>query len=229
MTIDLEILYFFNSFAQKVPTFDILVKIISTNHLIKGGFFMIVFWYLWFHKNNIRDRSIMVCNVVGSVGVMITARAMASLLPFRNRPKLNTDLDFLLPIGSRQEELMSNSSFPSDHAALFYSLSMGFFLVSRKAGIAAFIYSFFIISLPRIYLGLHYPSDIIGGALLGILGVWIANREFIKNRVAPSLLRTENSYPGLFYAILFLISFQIASLFEESREIMRYFTGVLTA
>lgn len=229
MNLDLEILNYFNSFAQKVPSFDVLVKIISTNHLIKGGFFMIVFWYLWFHKNNLRDRSTMVSNMVGSVAVMIAARAMAMILPFRSRPKLNTDLDFILPVGSRQQELMSNSSFPSDHAALFYSLSMGFFLVSRKAGIAAFIYSFFIISLPRIYLGLHYPSDILGGAVLGIFGVMAANIPSVKNKIAPSLLRTESSYPGLFYASLFLISFQISSLFEESREIMKYFSRLLGA
>ncbi|MGZ5247255.1 MAG: hypothetical protein ACXWV5_09450, partial [Flavitalea sp.] len=105
MNIDLEILYFFNSYAQKLPSFDVLVKIISTNHLIKGGFFMIVFWYLWFQKNNIRDRSTMVSNVVGSVGVMIVARTLAMLLPFRDRPKLNDELNFLLPIGSKQEEL----------------------------------------------------------------------------------------------------------------------------
>lgn len=227
MNIDLEILNYFNSFAQRVPSFDVLVKIISTNHLIKGGFFMIVFWYLWFHKNNLRDRSTMVCNMVGSVVVMIAARLMAMMLPFRHRPKLNTDLDFVLPVGSRQEELMSNSSFPSDHAALFYSLSMGIYLVSGKAGIAAFIYSFFVISLPRIYLGLHYPSDIIGGAVLGILGVIAANMHFIKSKIAPSLLKTESSHPGLFYGMLFLISFQISSLFEESREIMKYISRLL--
>jgi undecaprenyl-diphosphatase len=229
MNLDLEILNYFNSFAQKVPPFDVLVKIISTNHLIKGGFFMIVFWYLWFQKNTIKDRSTMISNIAGSVGVMIAARTLAMMLPFRDRPKLNTELNFLLPIGSRQEELMSNSSFPSDHAALFFSLAMGFFLVSRKAGIAAFLYTFCIICLPRIYLGLHYPSDILCGAVLGILGVLIANMQPVKSRLAPSLLRSESAYPGLFYASLFLISFQIASLFEESREIMKYFTRLLSA
>lgn len=222
MNIDLEILYFFNSFAHRVPTFDVLVKVISTNHLLKGGVYLTAFWFLWFHRNNLKDRSTMVTNLFGSALVMTAARIMAASLPFRKRPKVNDELDFILPAGSRMEDLMSNSSFPSDHAALFYSLTAGFYLVSQRAGIAAFVYTVAFISLPRIYLGLHYPSDILGGALLGILGVWIANRPSIKDRIAPPVLAFESRHQGLFYAGMFLLSFQVATLFTEAREIARW-------
>ena len=222
MNIDIEILYYFNSFAQRIPSFDILVKILSTNVLIKGGVFLTAFWFFWFHRNNIKDRSTMICNFFGSSAVMIFTRLLAASLPFRQRPKVNAELNFILPSGSRIEELMSNSSFPSDHAALFYSLATGFYLLSKRAGIAAFIYTTAFIALPRIYLGLHYPSDIVCGATIGIVGTWLANRPIIKEKIAPSVFEVENRQPGIFYAVMFLISLQIATLFKEARELARW-------
>jgi len=68
----------------------------------------------------------------------------------------------------------AKSSFPSGHAAFFFALATVVFLYNRKAGWCFFTASF-LISLARIYVGVHYPSDIIGGALIGVLvgwGVW---------------------------------------------------------
>lgn len=59
-------------------------------------------------------------------------------------------------------------SFPSSHAIFFFSLAMGVYFVSKRFGITLFVFAT-IISLARISAGVHYPSDVIGGALLGVV------------------------------------------------------------
>jgi undecaprenyl-diphosphatase len=59
-------------------------------------------------------------------------------------------------------------SFPSGHATFFFALAMAIYLYSRRWGILFLICAVFI-SLGRIAAGIHYPSDILGGILLGII------------------------------------------------------------
>ncbi len=60
-------------------------------------------------------------------------------------------------------------SFPSDHAAVAFAIAFGVFAFSRRVGIL-FLAAATLISLSRIALGLHYPSDVLAGALVG----WVA-------------------------------------------------------
>ncbi len=62
----------------------------------------------------------------------------------------------------------SGSSIPSGHAAFFFALAMIIFFYNSRWGIWYFIFSL-LIGLARIFAGVHWPSDIIAGALVGIL------------------------------------------------------------
>jgi undecaprenyl-diphosphatase len=58
-------------------------------------------------------------------------------------------------------------SFPSGHAAFFFALATIIFLFHKKWGIAYFTGTF-IICISRIMAGVHWPSDILGGMIVGI-------------------------------------------------------------
>lgn len=58
------------------------------------------------------------------------------------------------------------SSFVSDHAALTAALAVGLFMVSRKAGLLAGALAL-AEGFTQVYLGSHYPTDVIGGFALG--------------------------------------------------------------
>jgi len=58
-------------------------------------------------------------------------------------------------------------SFPSGHATFFFALSTVLYLYNRKLG-ALFLVLSGIMGLARVAAGVHYPFDIIGGAILGV-------------------------------------------------------------
>jgi len=58
-------------------------------------------------------------------------------------------------------------SFPSDHATGAFALAFGIWLYDRTLG-AVFLVLAAIVAFARVYVGTHYPGDVVGGALLGI-------------------------------------------------------------
>ena len=90
-------------------------------------------------------------------------------------------------------------SFPSDHAAVAFAIAFGVLAFSRRAGIL-FLAAATLISLSRIALGLHYPSDVLAGALVGwaaalltiTLGrFWVARLVAIVSRVSDPVARAR--------------------------------------
>lgn len=73
-------------------------------------------------------------------------------------------------------------SMPSGHAAIFFALAMAIYFYNKKLGIFLFA-SAILISLARIFCGVHWPSDILVGAIIGIISAIIINYGFkIKNK-----------------------------------------------
>ncbi|HZE67534.1 MAG TPA: phosphatase PAP2 family protein [Sporichthyaceae bacterium] len=65
-------------------------------------------------------------------------------------------------------------SFPSDHATAAFGVAFTVLLfLSRSWGMLLFIVAV-VIGFSRVYDGVHYPSDILGGAAVAVLGVTVA-------------------------------------------------------
>lgn len=81
------------------------------------------------------------------------------------RPRPYVSFDFLVPLGHLDNE----TSFPSGHTCSSFAAAAAiYFMYGKKAGIPAFILAS-LISLSRLYVGVHYPTDILAGVIVGVL------------------------------------------------------------
>ena len=92
---------------------------------------------------------------------------------FRPRPFINNHVNLLIPYNSYEP------TFPSGHASFYFALSTIIYGYNKKAGILFYIASF-LISISRVFVGVHWPSDILAGAVLGIIMGLILNKVFKK-------------------------------------------------
>ncbi|MGB9743333.1 MAG: phosphatase PAP2 family protein [Minisyncoccales bacterium] len=100
----------------------------------------------------------------------------------RPRPFVTNHINLLL-------EKTNQASFPSGHAAFYFALSFFFFLALRKIypqsklwqGIGLlFLIGASLICLARVFVGVHWPSDVLVGGLLGIFSSWLINFLTLK-------------------------------------------------
>jgi undecaprenyl-diphosphatase len=219
---DIAILHFVNQFSQRSKILDKAVFFISGCQLLKGGVLVSILWWGWFDKTDQSEkREHIIATLISCFIAMLAPRVLASALPFRLRPIHDETLYFLRPHGMGKTLIEEWSSFPSDHAVLFFSLSIGICFVSKKAGIFAIFYTVLLIALPRIYLGLHYPTDIIAGAVLGMLTVLLGEKLLIQSKPLIRITNFSSSKPEIFYPLFFLKTYQIADMFEDARHLVR--------
>ena len=84
----------------------------------------------------------------------------------RARPcSIDTSVSLLIPFPSEY-------SFPSGHTLNGFTAAVTLFLFYKKPGIIAIIIAGFI-AFSRMYLFVHYPTDIIGGIIIGIIDACI--------------------------------------------------------
>jgi undecaprenyl-diphosphatase len=81
--------------------------------------------------------------------------------------------------------------FPSDHATGAFAIAFALVLRDRTIGIVALVLAF-VLSVGRVALGVHYPSDVFAGAVLGLIGalvLWIPALRERVDRLADALSR----------------------------------------
>ncbi len=110
--------------------------------------------------------------VVGFVLAFATER-LIGFLWFRPRPFV------ALPDAVRLiEKAAAEKSFPSSHATASFALAFGLLLHNRKWGIALCVLAAWV-SLSRVFVGVHYPSDLIAGAVVAAAAAF-ATRPIAK-------------------------------------------------
>lgn len=82
-----------------------------------------------------------------------------SLIYFRPRPFVSFPVNLLI------EKSPLEKSFPSDHATLAFAIAFSIYFFNKKLGIVFLILAF-LISLTRIYVGVHYPFDILASIIV---------------------------------------------------------------
>ncbi|MDP3057011.1 MAG: phosphatase PAP2 family protein [bacterium] len=161
---EFEIVNFFNQLAA--GWIDPATIFVSSNTLLGIlGIIITGYFLIWDKKNG---KQIAVAAVI-AVGLhFLTSEIFFKyILPefglFRLRPYLAHPGE-LIPLG----KLNTSSSFPSSHMAYILSLSTVYVYYYRKFLLPAAAFALFM-AFARIHNGMHYPSDVLAGAVLGVL------------------------------------------------------------
>jgi undecaprenyl-diphosphatase len=218
---DSSIVMFLDRFAHRWQWLDHLACGFEGEPLLKGGVLTAALWWAWFRRGaeQAHARSVLVAGVVSSIAALAVCRMAALALPYRQRPIFTDSLGFVAPFGTDSSSLINWSSLPSDHAGLFYCLSAVLYFISRRAGILAYIYTTLCICLPRVYLGDHYPTDILAGAAIGIFIAWLFQRPPVRDAVAGLPLDALKGSPAMFYMVSYVGSLQLATNFDLIRKV----------
>lgn len=221
---DLNIIHFFNGLCHRSQLADAVVVFLSEAHLLKGGVFMTLIWFAWFSRPGREEerQRFAISTLVACFLAMFTARVLAQTIPFRPRPLHNPELNLALAYTLDPNTADRLSAFPSDHAALFFALASSFFFLSKRWGVLTLVYSTLFIAFPRLYLGLHHPTDILAGAFVGVCATFAAHRTRLNRLPVDLLLNWRHVSPGSFFAFFFLFTYQIATMFEDTRKIIHF-------
>jgi undecaprenyl-diphosphatase len=145
--------------------------------------YILVFCFLLFLVKNFKKYLPMV--IKGFLAALFSRLIIVNIIRWiwpKPRPFIENQVNLLL-------EKINSSSFPSGHAAFYFAISTVVFLYLKKVyprpkfwwGIGVlFFFASFLISISRVFTGLHWPSDIIAGALVGIFSGWLIAKIFKK-------------------------------------------------
>lgn len=157
---DTQIFYLLNALAGQSPLLDAVIVFFATYlaYILIGVF--LIFVYL--SQNSWRQKLDIV--VVALIATALARGIITELIRyFYNRPR---PFDALTSPAVNSLFLDPAWSFPSGHATFFFALSTVVYLYNRKWGIGFYIATV-LITVGRVAAGVHYPSDILGGAIIG--------------------------------------------------------------
>ena len=120
-----------------------------------------------------KTRKAGVVSAVALLGSLIINNNIVKNIVQRPRPFVTfTDLQIIIPTPSE-------FSFPSGHTSSSFAAAAVFYRhLPKKLGIPSVILAG-LIGFSRLYVGVHYPTDVIAGVLMGILLSYLA--EFLVN------------------------------------------------
>ena len=115
---------------------------------------------------------------------VLVAMAMAWLLARLGQHFIPIDRPFVVGLGKQWLPHAASHSFPSKHASVVFSFASAVALTVWRwywALLALAVAA--LVAWSRVYLGLHFPSDVLAGALVGFTSAWLTCRLVFRHSI----------------------------------------------
>lgn len=166
---NLTLFHAINNLAGNNSALDSMM-IFAAQYLI--CIFAVFLVYTWLAKKKYRQESLF-AGYAALLGLGINF--IITLFYFHPRP-------FMVPTGTLLIAHAAESSFPSDHATIMFSVSIMLlrFRDLRRSGAVFFVLAF-ISGFARVYSGLHFPMDMAGSLLVALFstGILLALKDYL--------------------------------------------------
>jgi len=146
-------------FIQVIFLADPMAKIIAV-FLARWAIYLFLVPVFYFVKTKKKALHHAVAEAAWSGGIALILTTLMAYFLQRPRPYIDmSGINLLIPPPL-------NTSFPSGHTAASFAIAFAILYADRRWGVFALVLAC-LIAFGRIAVGVHYPSDIIGGILVG--------------------------------------------------------------
>lgn len=174
MDLNKMLLHFFNEFAGKWHILDVLANDLIKIIPIIMSLTIAIIYFIGFFNNKIEYRH-MAVSVFCFLVMNLTVGFIMTHIYYKPRPIIAEEGKVNSPVPH-----VDDSSFPSDHITVTTSLTIAVFSLFKVLGYI-FIFLTVIIGIDKIYLGHHYPTDIILTVVYVVLMRIIYNKVISKH------------------------------------------------
>jgi undecaprenyl-diphosphatase len=178
MGIDWKLFQLANSLAGRSPILDAVIRLLMNDYALTTALVLVLF-ALWFSGHSHAERERHQRAVLSAVTALVIANLIVkalNLVYWRWRPFAFHDVTLLF-------YHPSDSSFPSNAATVGFCIATAIWLFDRKMGAILYLIAA-LFGVSRVVGGVHYPSDILGGILIGgLTAYWVARRMRFLDRL----------------------------------------------
>lgn len=159
---DVKLFYAINGLAGRSHFWDQVFIFASKYAIAIFGIILAIYFF--------KNRRIFWTGLASVIFSRVFFTEIIRYLYSRPRPFLN-----LQNVRQLIEKNGAEPSFPSGHAAILFSIAFVVYLYHKKIGVILIAVAL-LMTFARIYTGVHYPSDILGGIVTAGLSVYLVRK-----------------------------------------------------